>query len=138
MAKKIKNQTPTASAPVPHTPENSKYKRLASVMVPTLKMLEGVPVFVHVNQAIVEKEKVEKDEKSGLPVTKTIEILNITNLDTGEIQAIVCGKALSQNLKDYKGGNQQYVGLNFEITKHPPAPGKRWKPYSLFEIEAEV
>lgn len=135
-ATEIKETVKQEALPIPQTPANAKYKRTGAVSVPSLKVAENVPVFVHVNGAIFEKQSPIKGD-DGVMVMKTLEIMTVTNLETGEIMSMVCGKALSQNLKDYKGGNQAYVGLDFEITKHSAAAGKRWKPYSIFEIAAK-
>ena len=40
---------------------------------------------------------------------------------------IVVGHSLIQALKDFKGGNEAYVGTCFEIEKRPAQPGKRNK-----------
>ena len=123
--------------PVPATPAGNRFKRLAAVAVPTLKFGDSETIYVHIVSAIESKPKqIKKDD--GTFEMGSIEVVSVVNLDTGEIMSLVCAAALSKNLKDYKGGNQQYVGLDFEVTKHPTAPGKKWKPYSIFEIDASA
>ena len=136
---KSKNQTETNdSAPVvvPATPQGSLFKRKSAVMVPTLKLVEDKPVYVQITQPIQVKQSLVKGD-DGVDRMKDISIASIVNLETGELMSFVVGKALEQNLKDYQGGNNKYVGLSFEITKHSSAPGKRWKAYSLFEIDPD-
>lgn len=136
MAKSKANQpTVTAEAVIPVTPEGSPFKRKVAVMMPTLKIKEGETVYVQITQPIITKQTAVKDDDGEMKL-KDISVMNVCNLETGELMQMVPGKALEQNLKDYKGGNQAYVGLSFEITKHKAAEGKRWKPYTLFEIES--
>lgn len=137
---KNKNQTQnqsdvkTEAIVIPPRQGSSPFKRIASVTLPTLKVEEGKPVFVMITDAIVSKQTVGKDDE-GKPVLKMIDVMPIVNLETGELMTMVPGKALGQNLKDYKGGNGAYIGLCFELTKHPKPEGKRWKPWSIFEIQ---
>lgn len=130
MAKSKNIQTATPS----QTGSNPAFKRIGNVTLPTLKITEGTPAFVLITGPIEEKPKADV-QKDGTTLMKTISVMPIVNLETGEVMSMVPGKALEQNLKDYKGGNLQYVGLCFEVTKHPAAPGKKWKPWSIFEIE---
>ena len=136
---KSKNQTETVvvpgANPVPATPAGQLFKRKAAVNLPVLKLEEGKPVFVHVTGPIIEKMAPVKGE-DGVERMKTILLCPVVELETGEIMQIVTGVNLAQTLRDYKGGNQAYVGLSFEITKLKSAPGKKWKPYSVFEVEA--
>ena len=115
----------------------ARFKRIGAVTVPTLKMEEGKPVYVKITGAIQTKPKMDKGgiklDENGNPAS--ISLVPVINLDTGEIMTLVAGKGLEQNLKEYQGGGERYVGLCFEITKHPSAAGKRWKPYSIFEID---
>lgn len=122
---------PQTSITNPGTP----FRRLAPVKVPTLQLLDDDPVYVKITGPIKDTDKNELDEK-GNPTTKTIRLIPVVDLQTGELSEIVAGTALVQNLRDYKGGNFAYVGLCFEIIKHKRAEGKKWKAYSIFEIEA--
>lgn len=120
-----------ASVPV----QGGKFARVGAVSTAQLKLVDDVPVYVKITNPIDTQAKkkggvMEKDE-NGDP--RTIDILRVVNLETGEVQTMVSGKALSQRLKEYKGGNDQYVGLCFEITKKDN--GRRWKEYLVYEID---
>lgn len=134
MAKSKKTETTEAVPARVVQGANPNFRRIGNVQTPTLKLVEGVAGYILVTGAMEEKPKGEV-QKDGSIVMKTITTMPVVNLETGEVMTVVCGTALAQNLRDYKGGNLQYVGLCFEVTKHPAAPGKKWKPWSIFEIE---
>jgi hypothetical protein len=132
--KKPSNDTQDANpAPIQRIGENPLFKRIGAVTLPTLKTVDGKPEFIMVTGAIEEKMTQGKDE-DGKPVLKKISVMPIVNLQTGELMGMVPGKALVQNLKDYKGGNGAYIGLCFEVTKFAKAEGKTWKAWSIHEI----
>lgn len=135
---KNKNTAPAstdAAAPASRVGENPAFKRIASVTLPTLKTQDGKPVYIKVLAAMVEKQTPKKNE-DGTTRMGVITTMNVVNLETGELCCLVPGKALEQNLRDYKGGNQAYVGLCFEVCKYAKAEGKSWKAWSIHEIEA--
>lgn len=134
---KNKNTTTTQeTAPAPRVVPgaNPNFKRVASVTLPTLKTEDDVPVFIMITSPMVDKMTPKKGEDGEMRMGK-ITTMNVVNLETGECMCMVPGKALEQNLKDYKGGNQAYVGLCFEVCKHKQAAGKSWKAWSIHEIE---
>lgn len=123
----------TGAAVTPRTPSGQMFSRKAAVMLPTFKLTEDKPSFLHFTQPIDVKQQTVRGE-DGVDRIKDIHIASVVDLETGEMGQIVVATALGQNLKDYLGGNQQYVGKAFEITKHAAKPGKKWKPYTVFEI----
>ena len=119
--------------------KGGEYKRLCAVTVPTLKTLEDVPIHVKITRPVEIKPKLDKNGAQSVDDdgrALSIDILHCVNLDTGEMVQVVAGKGLTMNLREYDGGNDAYVGRCFEITKHASPAGKRWKPYSVYEIEA--
>ena len=134
MAKDKKTTETASAAPIQRKGENPAFKRVGAVTLPTLKTVDGVPAYIMVTGEIVEKMTQGKND-DGEIVAKKIRIMPVVNLETGELMTIVPGKALEQNLKDYKGGNKAYIGLCFEVTKYAKAEGKTWKAWSIHEIE---
>lgn len=131
MAKKNETATNTeTAAPV-------AFKRLAPVTLPILKHPENTSIFVQVDSAIVTDPKT----KGGVPMLDeegnpaTISTVRVVDMETGELMNYVVGAMLKSELQRYRGGNNAYVGLCFEIAKKAAAPGKRSKGYEIFEIE---
>lgn len=142
MASKNKNKS-TATAvdqeplPMPAS-KPGRFTRLGAVAVPQLKIKDGDTVYVKFTAPLVTNPKKTKSgalatDEDGSPIT--IDIASVINLDTGELMHMVSGKALSQRLREYRGGNDKYVGLCFEITKKAKENGKRWKEYEVYEID---
>lgn len=134
MAKAKNTETVTDTA-VSDAPAPVAFKRKGVVTVPVLKIEEGKSYFVHIRDAIKTKTVSEIDPKTGLSSDKEINIIPVVDLEDGEIKEIVGGAILVSELKDYKGGNSQYMGLSFEIMKNPAKPGKRAKQWTIYEIE---
>lgn len=140
---KSKNASQTDDTEVCATP---LYTRKAAVTVPTLKVLDDNTIYIHVRgpfeQKIGQDKVTVKDAITGQErieyVEKTLEILPITNLNTGEMMQLVGNAVLVKELMSYKGGNQAYVGLAFEITKRKAKEGKRAKLFEIYEIEAGI
>jgi hypothetical protein len=120
---------------IPKTPTGQLFKRRAAVNLPVLKLDVDKPVFVHVTGEIVCK-KTEQKADDGSVSLKDIFLVPVVNMETGELMQFVAGSNVLSTLREYKGGNNNYVGLAFEITKLPKAPGKKWHPYSVFEVES--
>lgn len=117
--------------------KTGRFQRLGAVKVPQLKTLDDVPVFITITDAIKTEPKLNLNSKTGMQEETEIHIVRCVDLeaDTGELRELVVGAALKSELEKYKGGNKAYVGLSFEITKHPPKEGRRAKQYSVFEIQ---
>lgn len=114
-------------------------KVVRPLVLPTLKLVEENPVYVRIettmSKSTMKETRVEKDK--GAPKGKQMDpatICQVTNLETGERQTLICGSVLESTLDEsYPGG--KYVGVCFGITKHAKASGKRYNTYSIDEIE---
>ena len=131
MAKK-ENKTGGATMEID---DDFQYEVANVVTVPQLKLVDDRAEFVCFDSPMVAQEK---RNKAGVSVDEDGNPLSITtakvvNLRTGEVQSIVCGAALAQNLKDAYPNNG-YVGKCFRIVK-ASVPGKRWKSYDIREIK---
>lgn len=123
-----------------------KFARVGAVSVPVLKVNENQTVYFRALQPILEKPTQTKEKvkdpltgkESEVVVDRIINIMSIQDLTTGNLNTLVAGAILAKELKEYKGGNEQYVGLCFEYTKRPPAEGKRAKRCEVFEINPEA
>lgn len=121
----------------------SKFRRLGAVSVPTLKVEDGDKVHFYVRAPFAEKmvknKETVKDPITGQETIQyrdaMLEILPIVNLETGQIMQMVGNAVLVKELKGYNGGNQNYVGKSFEITKKAAKPGSRAKLFEIYEIE---
>ncbi len=142
MASKPKSSTKVTQKALPlQGSRPAKFTRLGSVSSAQLKLEDDIPVYVKITNTVdVQAKKkrgvVQTDPEDGnSPLT--IDILKVVNLETGQVMQMVSGKALTQRLREYKGGNDAYVGLCFEITKKskPKGSSQRWKDYEVFEID---
>lgn len=131
----------TKPTPAP-APAKPTFKRVAAVTLPTLKVENEQTVYIRVLHPILEKRSEDQVEitnpdgtKGKATVEKIVNVATVQNLQDGEQYHMVLGAILATQLKDYKGGNSQYVGMCFEVTKLPPRPGKRAKDYSIHQIE---
>lgn len=130
-----KNKNQTANT-VQDMDDDFPYEVASIVTVPTLKVEEHKAVFVCFDRAIQAKSKADKNgaqEVDENGEAKTIDIAQVVNLRTGEINHLVCGAALVDNLKDAYP-NESYVGKCFRLEKSAVA-GKRWKAWDIREIK---
>jgi hypothetical protein len=115
------------------TVEKKKFvpKVVRNVILPTLKLVSGVPHYVKFDSAIIAKPSKEKVD--GEWIEKTINIANVTELESGEQVQIVCGDVLVKNMSEAYP-DESYVGKGFMIEKSDVA-GKRYKAYKIAEVE---
>lgn len=138
---KTKNMTKTSdaadAAPVAdNVVQGGKFARKAAVTLPTFKMLEGGSYYFAFKAPIRTETSQQKDE-NGKMVDKPIDIAQVVNVETGELGQIVVGSVLKSNLeKSYP--NAGYVGKAFEIVKQKGKEGKRYRTYTVYEIDAEA
>lgn len=136
-----KAKTETAQ---PAQMNHSKYVVKALVTLPLWKWQDGVEKAFRIETPIVLGKAVKdrgpagvKGEEKGGPKGVQMEpahICNVTNLETGELMQIITGSVLKGNLED-NYPDQSYVGKCF-ISTQSKIEGKRYKGYSLAEIEA--
>jgi len=107
----------------------SKVKVVKAVTLPVLSKVDNQPIFITITSAITAKDTT--DDK-GEPAT--IDICNVTNLETGEAMQMVVNTVLKSSLvEEYP--KDEYVNKSFKVTQLK-VEGKRYKKYSMFEIEA--
>lgn len=108
-----------------------KIKKL--VTLPTLKLTTDTPVYVKVLEAI-HASRPSVDPRDGKE--KTVELLNVINLETGEPMQIVAGKVLCNVLTE-EYPEHGYVDKGFEIKKGAKkgSGDKGYFPYSIAELD---
>ena len=106
-----------------------KIKKL--VTLPTLKLTTDIPTYVKVLEAI-HTSRPSIDQRDGKE--KTVELLNVVNLDTGESMQIVAGKVLCNVLTE-EYPEHSYVDCGFQIKKGAKkgTGDKGYYPYSIAE-----
>jgi len=119
----------------------TKFARVGFVSLNTLKLADNGSVFVRCLEPMAiklttqkEKQKDAQGVEREVEVEKELTIIRVQDLQDKTPKQMVLGVVLGKELSAYKGGNQAYVGLCFEITKRPAAEGKRAKRYEIFEI----
>lgn len=88
--------------------------------------------------AIEQGKALSEEMKKKLPAseqTKEPAYLCMIESITGEVRTLVVGETLRGDLVAVYP-NDGYVGAWFQITKFPPAAGKRYSTYKVIEIEA--
>ena len=111
-----------------------KFTVKEQVKVPTLKVKEDQQIVIRCLQPIsVRSAEVKGDD--GVMRMKEIEILRVMDHEDGQTKDMVVGASLSKSLKDYKGGNCAYVGLDFALVKRKAAEGKRFKDWEVSQVE---
>ena len=132
MAKAKNNQTGGDTQDID---DGFQYEVSHIVTVPQLKLVDDIAVFICFDGPIISQEKKTKNgpalDEEGNPLS--ISTAKVINLKTSEIQSIVCGAAMVDNIKDAYPNNG-YVGKCFRLVKTSVA-GKRWKGYDIREIK---
>lgn len=104
------------------------------VTLPLLKPQLDVPVYVRVDGQVFQGKEVK--QAAGTAKMEAAQLMNVTNLETGEAAQMIVPSVLLGIFQDeYKDG--AYVGTCFEIVKHPKGSGKRYHPFSVTEIEVK-
>lgn len=109
-----------------------KFKVIRQVTLPTFKLTVGIPFAFRVDAPMYVGKKL-KDDKDAKREPATI--VNVTNLDTGEVGQLVLGAVLKGNLEE-QYPEASYVGKSFAILKGEKREGKRYNEYQIMEIEA--
>jgi hypothetical protein len=111
---------------------NMDFAVVGNVTLPVLKVADnGDPTYIHVEKAIVQaKEDPEQKRKTGMEAP---ELMEVTNLLTGESAQIVVNKVLSTELKE-KYPEHSYVHKCFAIRKFKPAGQKKYATFEIVEI----
>lgn len=111
--------------------DNTKrFKVKKPVTLPLLKLEKGVPIYCTINEEMyIGKGNTKKDMA---PPT----LLNITNLETGEMAEIIVPAVLGSIFTEHYP-EASYVGLSFEIEKttNPTEGGARYSKFRVSELE---
>lgn len=111
-------------------PEN--IKKVRNVTLPILTKVDDVAFYIKIILPIY-LGKATIDDKGV--TQKPAPLTHVIDLKTGEEMCVVLNEVLNSNLKEsYE--NDSYVGKCFMITQYPKAAGKKYKTYSIIEIEA--
>lgn len=132
---------PSRAAPAAHTAVDhgeSKFKVLRNVTVPTLKMELESPIYIKAMGPHFKgkDQKPVKDPDTGeMKTPKPVDILTVTDIESGELRQLVLGAALLSILDEGYPENA-YVDKAFRVIKHDKSPGKRYFTYSVDEVDA--
>lgn len=103
------------------------FKVKRPITLPQLKLVEEQPIYVRMESMIYQGKEVP-DSDMDAPL-----LVKVTNLETGELQEVVVGSVLNSVLTEDM--EDSYEGLCFMITMHTKADGKRYRTYTIAEIE---
>lgn len=117
----------------PKKPATKKqYKVKKKLILPVLKLEQGVPVYIKANGPIVQSKVNETGKKKA--DEKPADVMPVINLDTGEEMQIVVPAVVKSTLEEtYPDAG--YVGHGFEIVKGEKPKGKRYYQYTVNELE---
>jgi len=103
------------------------------VTVPVLKVPDdGTPVYFKSNGAIY-KAKPLTAKESTEPAKQPPELMEVTELQSGEIKTIIINTVLGTELRD-KYPNDGYVNKQFRIRKYKMQGGKAYATFEITEI----
>lgn len=111
-------------------PENVKI--VQAVTLPILKKVDDVAIYVTIQTKIILGK--EMPAKEGEKQQEAAHLCNVINLETGEEMQMIANAVLKGSLEE-KYPDESYVGKSFKILQMK-VEGKRYKNYSMFEIEA--
>lgn len=89
-------------------------------------------IFVRFEAPIYEGKKIEGGAQKDMAAARLGNVLNIVN---GMQQVIIVNTVLEKNL-DENYPDDAYVGRSFGITMMGKKDGKRYKTFTIFEVEA--
>jgi hypothetical protein len=122
---------PTAA---PETATAPRFKRVASVSRPVLKLVLNKTYFILIQSAFKsEKLSEEQRKKSAYPESEVITIFDVVDLESGEEMQCV-GRSVFVSEISEKYPNDSYVGKAFEFSLSKPE-GKRYTVPRIYEIE---
>jgi hypothetical protein len=78
--------------------------------------------------------RIGRAPKPGATITKAAELIDCTDLTTGRTEVLVAGKVVRDNLVE-NYDNDSYVGKFFRAVQGPIKEGKKYKTYTLEEID---
>lgn len=112
-----------------------KFARKAAVTLPTISFKDGNSMhrFLQITGKIYEGKPVKK---SGDKADKPADLCEVVDMETGEQALFIVPTVVKSNLEEkYAAG--AYVGKGFEIICHGTKEGKRYKTYSIYEVEVK-
>lgn len=152
-AKQSETQQPTA-APVPQSGALSGFKVKRQITMPTLTMKEASPAMVlRFNSRMSLSTYVDPDPKKQKEKPATV--ADVTDMATGMVYKFLVPSVVESNLRrDYDAevkvsgegksakivqddGAHTYVNKCFQIQCLGKRPNKRYRDFSLLEVEAE-
>ncbi len=112
-----------------------KFRKVASITRPVLKLDDGATHYILIEEPFrVEKLSEEQRRKSKFPESEEIVLCNVTDLETGEAMQLVVRTVFRSELEQaYPNGG--YVGTSFEVKMSDAGAGKRYKLFSIAEVE---
>jgi len=110
----------------------SNVKVVKAVTLPILKKADDQPIFVTITSPIILGKQMAA--KEGEAAQEPAHLCNVINLETGEEMQMIANTVLRGSL-DETYPKESYVNKSFKIVQMK-VPGKRYKNYSMFEIEA--
>ncbi len=134
MAAKTKTQTTTPAAP--KAASNPKFKVVRTLQLPVLKIEEGTPVYLKINDPVSVSTVPGKKNADGT-FQKPADICHVTNMETGENVTFLVPAVVKGVFKDAYPDNA-YVGKCFEFVKGPKEPGKRHNAFTVNEVSEEA
>ena len=121
------SETETAPAPT--------FTRKAQITFPVLKKADDIPIYVKITEPIFTGK--EMQTKKGEDEMKAAQIARVVDLETGLVMEMICNAVLESTLNE-SFPEQKYVGKCFEITQHAKKEGKRYRTYSVWEIDCNA
>ena len=114
-------------------PKAPQFRKTKLVTVPVMKIDFDKPYYVRLDSPFYLGKEIK--EKSGKPSKKPATLVNVTNMETGDLGIIVCNEVLKSTIEEGYPENS-YQGKIFEIIKHPKKEGKEYCTFSIAECEA--
>lgn len=121
------------------SPSGKQFKVKAQVTRPVLKQEDKVAIFVLFTGPIHRAEERRGEAKEGQEKDRPPMIADITNLETGQLQTLVCGAVLQGELEE-KYKDDGYIGRAFRLESllipMQGKSGQRMRIYDIQELEA--
>jgi hypothetical protein len=128
-AKDVVAAAATGSAPGVFVPKVKRH-----VTLPTLgKLKDGQVIYIRFD-SVMSVSKVTKPQKDGQPKEEPATIAQVTMLDTGELYTFLV-PAVVKSVLNEEYPKETYLGKGFAITQVGQKDGKRYKNYTVAELE---
>lgn len=112
------------------------FKIKEQVSVPVLKQRDGETIFVRFDGPVYQGEELKNSRGAG-PKMAPARLAKVFNYASKMANVIIVNTVLEGELvKNYP--ENKYVGKSFAITMNAAEEGRRYKTFSLFEIEPEA